>query len=79
MSLIDYDPVDWKFFFLSRVLLVDVRNATELEDPGQIPGSVNLPLFEIPEAFLLDDNEFLEKYGFNKPGIEAKNVVLTCR
>ena len=62
-----------------RVLLVDVRNATELENPGQIPGSVNLPLYEIPEAFLLDDSEFLEKYGFNKPETEARNVVLTCR
>ena len=56
-----------------------MRNATELEDPGQIPGSVHLPLYDIPEAFLLDDGEFLQKYGFNKPGTEAKNVVLTCR
>ena len=67
------------FIFILRVLLIDVRNATELENPGQIPGSVNLPLYEIPEAFLMDDSEFQEKYGFNKPETQAKNVVLTCR
>ena len=64
---------------ICRVVLIDVRNATELENPGQIPGSVNLPLHDIPDSFLLNDGEFLEKYGFNKPKSDAKNVVLTCR
>ena len=63
----------------SRIIFIDVRNATELEDPGKIPGSVHLPLYEIPAAFLLEEKQFLDKYGFEKPSTEAKNVVLTCR
>ena len=56
-----------------------MRNASELIKPGKIPGSVHLPLFEIPQAFLLSEQDFSEKYGFEKPNTEAKNVVLTCR
>ena len=66
-------------FIARRILLIDVRNATELQNPGKIPGSVHLPLYEIPEAFLLSDEAFKEKYGFNKPLKQDKNVVLTCR
>ena len=66
-------------YVLLRILLIDVRNATELENPGQIPGSVHLPLYEIPEAFHLSDEDFREKYHFNKPLKQDKNVVLTCR
>jgi len=62
-----------------RIVFIDVRNASELQDPGQIPGSVHLPLFDIPEAFLLSDNDFKEKYSFEKPSTTDKNVVLTCR
>jgi len=62
-----------------RILFIDVRNATELQDPGQIPGSVHLPLYEIPDAFLLPDNDFKEKYNFEKPSVSERNVVLTCR
>ena len=66
-------------FIACRILLIDVRNATELQKPGKIPGSVHIPLYEIPEAFLLSDEAFKEKYGFNKPLKQDKNVVLTCR
>ena len=60
-------------------MLIDVRNATELENPGQIPGSVHLPLHELSQAFQLDRDQFQEKYGFVKPNKEDRNIVLTCR
>ena len=59
--------------------MIDVRNATELEEVGQISGSVHLPLYEVSEAFKLDRNQFREKYNFEKPNTGDKNVVLTCR
>merc|ERR1711874_224005 len=63
----------------NSIVLVDVRNATELRNPGKIPGSYNVPLHQIPEAFLLDPDTFLERYSFQLPGKDAKNIVLTCR
>ena len=59
--------------------MIDVRNATELEEVGQINGSVHLPLYEVSQAFQLSEEQFREKYKFEKPSTEDKNVVLTCR
>ena len=45
-----------------RILLIDVRNRTELNEVGQIPKSVCLPLHEVARAFTdLSDQEF--RYG----------------
>jgi len=62
-----------------RITLIDVRNTTELETDGEIPGSMHVPLHEIPEAFQLSPDQFLEKYKFALPQLTAKNIVLTCR
>jgi len=62
-----------------EVVLVDVRRPEELLTDGEIPGSVNVPLQEIPAAFQLSTQDFKAKYGFNLPVKEATNVVLTCR
>jgi len=63
----------------NKIVLVDVRNTSELISPGMIPGSFNVPLHEIPEAFLLEPDQFLAKYKFPLPNKDAQNVVLTCR
>ena len=64
---------------LHRIILVDVRNSSELISAGKIPGSFNVPLHEIPEAFTLDKEQFLKKYKFPLPEKTAKDIVLTCR
>lgn len=46
----------------NKVLLIDVRNRTELNDVGQIPGSVCLPLHEVRLAFQLSPEEFEVSY-----------------
>ena len=46
-------------------VLVDVRNPNELKDDGKIPGSHNVALPELTEAFQLSSAEFQEKYGFS--------------
>ena len=61
------------------ILLIDVRNRTELNQVGQIPGSVCLPLHEVDLGFELGNTEFLERYGFLRPDSKTRNVVLTCR
>lgn len=62
-----------------QVVLIDVRRPEELIKDGQIPGSVNLPLQDIPGALALSDKVFEDTYGFRKPRPEATNLVLTCR
>lgn len=62
-----------------KIVLIDVRTPEELVTDGKIPGSVNLPLADIPDAFTMDKNVFKEKYGFDLPSPSARDVVLTCR
>eukprot|EP00088_Acartia_fossae_P030227 TRINITY_DN31201_c0_g1_i1.p1 TRINITY_DN31201_c0_g1~~TRINITY_DN31201_c0_g1_i1.p1 ORF type:complete len:166 (-),score=46.34 TRINITY_DN31201_c0_g1_i1:47-544(-) len=62
-----------------RIVLIDVRNPDELENDGTIPGSVNVPLPEIPEAFEMEPEAFKEKYKFDLPAKDRKDLVLTCR
>ena len=61
------------------VMLIDVRNPSELSNDGKIPGSFNIPLPDIEEAFKLTPENFLDKYEFNIPDKDVKNVVLSCR
>ena len=53
------------------ILLVDVRNRTEFNRVGKIPGSFILPLHEVEAGFALSPEKFLEKYEFQKPDVEA--------
>ncbi|PVU98211.1 hypothetical protein BB559_001736 [Furculomyces boomerangus] len=46
--------------------IIDVRNPGEFS-AGNVPGSVNIPVTEIKEAFELDENDFKNKYGIDKP------------
>ena len=63
----------------NSILLIDVRNRTELNEVGQIPESVCLPLHEVDLGFELSNAQFLERYGFLKPDPQSQNVILTCR
>ena len=60
------------------VVLVDVRNRTEFNRVGKIPGSFILPLHEVEAAFDLSPEKFLEKYEFEKPETDAL-VMMTKR
>ena len=60
-------------------MLIDVRNRSELNSPGQIPNSVCVPLHEILNgAFQLSNIDFKKRYGFEKP-IQTDVFVLMCR
>jgi len=62
-----------------KFLLLDVRRAEELEEDGMIPGSVNLPHSDIPQALALTSDEFLCKFGFVKPTPTDRQIIVTCR
>ena len=68
-----------EYLKLDSPFLIDVRNRSELNSPGQIPGSVCVPLHEILHgAFELPSRDFKERYGFEKP-TKSSVLVLTCR
>ena len=68
-----------QYLKLDSPLLIDVRNRSELNSPGQIPGSVCVPLHEILHgSFELPSRDFKERYGFEKP-TQSSVLVLTCR
>jgi len=58
--------------------VIDVREPKELEENGSIPTSFNIPCMDLTAALQLTDIEFLDKYGFQKPGI-YNNIVLYGR
>ena len=56
-----------------------MRNGDELKNDGKIPGSFNIPLPEIEKAFNMNQADFFDKYKFQLPEKDVKNVVLSCR
>ncbi|QQP35442.1 Elongation factor Tu_ mitochondrial [Caligus rogercresseyi] len=48
----------------SSIFLLGVRNPSELQEEGTIPGSRNIPLPELEGAIALSEDEFKGKYGF---------------
>ncbi|KAG8194075.1 hypothetical protein JTE90_003020 [Oedothorax gibbosus] len=61
-----------------KLILIDVREPSELKEDGKIPNSVNVPLGEVGDAFKLHSSSFTSKYGIPKPDAEA-NLVVSCK
>ena len=60
----------------NSILLIDVRNVTELNRVGQIPGSECLPLHQINLGFALTDEQFAFRYGFLKPDSAKRHLII---
>lgn len=58
-------------------LLIDVREPHEYE-ANTIPTSINIPVTSQPDALLLSEEEFEDRFGFQKPP-KAKEVVFFCK
>ena len=78
MSTVEFDKLSSAMKVSSTVLL-DVRNVSELEEDGRIPGSVNIPLPEISAAFQLSAEMFREKYSFPLPDKGNEILISECR
>ncbi|CAG7818951.1 unnamed protein product [Allacma fusca] len=61
-----------------KTVFLDVREKGELSTDGRIAEGKNIPLTEVPIAMLMDDETFLEQYGFEKPAND-QNIVIYCK
>ncbi|KAF7190135.1 Thiosulfate sulfurtransferase RDL2, mitochondrial [Pseudocercospora fuligena] len=58
-------------------ILIDVREPSEYE-AGYIPTAINLPIKSQPDALFLPEEEFEDRFGFEKPATD-KEVVFYCK
>jgi rhodanese-related sulfurtransferase len=64
----------------SGYVVLDVREANEIEYTGKLsPNTITFPLQKLMQynAFALDDDEFEEIFGFEKPGMD-ETLVFSC-
>lgn len=59
-------------------IIIDVREPSELQNTGKIPGSHNLPITSAPDGFFLPAEEFEERFGWEKPGSDDE-VIFYCK
>ncbi|PSN71241.1 Rhodanese-like protein, partial [Corynespora cassiicola Philippines] len=58
-------------------VLIDVREPSEYFT-NSIPTAINIPVTSQPDALLLSEEEFEDRFGFQKPPVE-KEVVFFCK
>ena len=61
----------------SKILLIDVREPHEYA-AGHIPSSINLPIQSQPDALFLNEEEFEDRFGMQKPDVKQE-VVFYCK
>ncbi|XP_071535788.1 uncharacterized protein [Panulirus ornatus] len=61
------------------IALIDVRHPQELENYGEIPGSLNIPLCKIKVALQLSEDEWEREFQIEKPSKGDRNLVFYAR
>lgn len=70
---------DKRFVSLAVILTIwtDVREPHEFQG-GYIPGAINIPVSSQPDALFLSEEDFLDRFGFEKPDAQ-KEAVFYCK
>jgi len=61
------------------IALIDVRHPTELENYGEIPGAVKIPLCEVKKALQLSEDQWLAQFQMEKPAKHDRNLIFYAR
>ncbi|KYQ47760.1 Heat shock protein 67B2 [Trachymyrmex zeteki] len=59
------------------ILLIDVREPTEIAKDGQIPKAINIKVTDVKEFEKLSEESFKDKYGIPKPAKDTK-MIFSC-
>jgi rhodanese-related sulfurtransferase len=62
----------------SEVVIVDVREKSEIAETGVLPGGINIPLGELEEALNKSPDDFKKSFNRDKPSKDTK-MVFSCR
>ncbi|TQS34171.1 hypothetical protein Golomagni_05455 [Golovinomyces magnicellulatus] len=57
---------------------VDVREPHELQETGKIPGAINIPITSAIESFHIDEADFEDLHGFQRPE-KDQTLVFYCK
>lgn len=57
--------------------MIDAREPGEILKSGTIPGSLNIPLLSVPDALLMGEIEFENRFGFKRPAKDVE-VIFFC-
>jgi 3-mercaptopyruvate sulfurtransferase SseA len=55
-----------------------VRTPLEIQQTGRIPTALNIPITTSADAFFISEEEFEERFGFERPGKDDE-VVFYCK
>ncbi|ESZ98664.1 hypothetical protein SBOR_0902 [Sclerotinia borealis F-4128] len=58
--------------------IIDVRTPLEIQHTGRIPTALNIPITTYPDAFSISEEEFEDRFGFERPG-KADECVFYCK
>jgi rhodanese-related sulfurtransferase len=59
-------------------ILIDTREPSELQATGTIPSSINIPVTSQPDAFFITNEEFEDRFGFERP-TKDQEVIFYCK
>uniref|UniRef100_H2YHU8 Rhodanese domain-containing protein n=1 Tax=Ciona savignyi TaxID=51511 RepID=H2YHU8_CIOSA len=64
----------------SDPLVIDVRNASEIESSGSIASkrNINIPFIDLDKELCLSNEDFKVKYGVNKPLPDGSDAIFHC-
>ncbi|KAK0751003.1 Rhodanese-like domain-containing protein, partial [Schizothecium vesticola] len=54
--------------------IIDVREPSELQHTGRIPGAINIPVTSNPDSFHIAAEEFEDRFGFPRPAADGEAV-----
>ncbi|KAM0199621.1 hypothetical protein ACHAPI_003384 [Fusarium lateritium] len=61
-----------------NIVIVDVREPTELYQTGKIPGAINIPITTAAQSFHIPEEDFEDMYGFERPD-KTKELLFYCK